>query len=170
MNETVWHERLKLSCKIQPLKNSRGKSTVWRREHYLINLQKYFHIVRGAQPTEWSITHASASPASLETAFAHNHQHTVHLLAAILPNIFRFKKFFFTGRLSNKLVRIWVLKILSNFKCVSTQPCDLSLITTLVWECHLFLDIDLLQGSVATRIRFDGTINNSFTIRYEMLF
>ena len=38
MSETIWHERLKLSCKIQPFKNS-WKSTVWWCEHYLINWQ-----------------------------------------------------------------------------------------------------------------------------------
>jgi len=38
MCETIWHERLKLSCNIRPFKSSRWKSTVWRRsEHYSIN-------------------------------------------------------------------------------------------------------------------------------------
>jgi len=45
MSETVRHERLKLSCKIRPFRNSRSKSTVWRCEHYLINWQNIFTVI-----------------------------------------------------------------------------------------------------------------------------
>ena len=36
-------------------------------------------------------------------------------LPAMLPNVHRFKSFF-TGRLSNKFVRIWLLEILPHLK------------------------------------------------------
>jgi len=80
-------------------------------------------------------------------------------LPAILSNTDRFKSFF-TGRLINKFVNIRLLKILPHLKCVATLRCDLSLITTLVWECRLFSDIDVLQGSVATCMMCGGIFNN----------
>jgi len=46
------------------------------------------------------------------------------------------------GRLSNKIIKMWLLKISSHLKCVVTLPCDLSLIMT-GREYHLFLDIDI---------------------------
>ena len=45
--------------------------------------------------------------------------------------------------------------------------CDLSLITTSVRECRLFSDIDVLQGSVATRIRCDGVFNKGFIANFQ---
>jgi len=115
VSETISHERLKLSCKIRPFKNSRWKSTVWRCEQYLINWQKYFHsahsvclsVFRLFVPFYTSLLlfmshvawnkpdliliwphnprndrlHASASSTSQETAFAHDHQHAIQLLA-----------------------------------------------------------------------------------------
>ena len=86
-------------------------------------------------------------------------------LPAILPYVHRFKKFF-AGRLSNKFVKIWPLKISPHLKCVATLPCDLSLITTLVWKCLLFSDVDVLQGSVATHISCDRVSNNSFIANF----
>ena len=71
-------------------------------------------------------------------------------------------KFFFTGRHSTKFVKTWLLKSSPYPKCVATLPCDFSLIMTLVWECHLFSDIDVLQGSVATRIIRCGGIFSLF--------
>jgi len=75
-------------------------------------------------------------------------------------------KSFFTGRLSNKLAKIWLLKISPHLKRVATLPCDLSLIKTLVWECRLFLDTAVLQGSVAMRIRCDQIFNNGFIANF----
>jgi len=53
-------------------------------------------------------------------------------LPAILPDVHRFKKFFFTGSLGNKFVNIWLLKISPHLKRIATVLCDLSLIATLV--------------------------------------
>ena len=111
MSETIWHERLKLSCKIQPFKNSRWKSTAWRCEHYLINWEKYFHSVRTAQPTEWLIIHfcvisitgncfhsqskTRCPPSCLQfchmftdlKSFFHRHTHTHTHLTALCPRL-----------------------------------------------------------------------------------
>jgi len=54
------------------------------------------------------------------------------------------------------------IKNFTNLKSVATLPCDIALIATLVWECRLFSDTDVLQGSVAMHIRCDGIFNNSF--------
>jgi len=86
-------------------------------------------------------------------------------LPAILPNIHRFKKLFFAGRLSNKFVKTWSLQT-SHLICVATLPCDLPLITTLVWECRLFSDINVLQGSVARRKTYGGFLNNHFIANF----
>ena len=103
----------------------------------------------------------TASSASQETAFAHDQRHAIHLLACIFAKCSPVVKVFFTGKFSNKFVKTRLLKV-SHLKCVATLPCDLSLTTTLVWECRLFSGTDVLQGSVATRMRCDGIFNNSF--------
>ena len=135
---------LRLSCKIQPFKNSYWKSTLWRCEQYLINWQKYFHSVHTAQPTEWSIIciciisvtgnwfcpRSTCKPPSCLQFY----------------QMFTDLKSFFTDRLSSKFVKkIWLLKISPHLKFLGTLPCDLSLITTLVWECRLFSDIDVFK-------------------------
>ena len=50
-------------------------------------------------------------------------------------------------------------------QCIATLTCDLSLNTTLVWECCLFSDIDAL-GGVATCIRCGGIFNSSFVANF----
>ena len=67
-----------------------------------------------------------------------------------MPISHRFKKKF-TGRLSNKHVLIWLLTIPTHPVNVTTVPCGLSLITTLVCDCHSFSDINGSQGSAATQ-------------------
>ena len=70
-------------------------------------------------------------------------------------------KSFYHWQTQQKLVKIWPLKISPQLKRVATLPCAFSLITTLVWECSLFSDTDVLQGSVATRlVRRSGIFNN----------
>jgi len=46
-----------------------------------------------------------------------------------------------------------------------TRPCNLSLglITTSVCDCHLFSNINVSLGSVATIMRRSGIFNNCFT-------
>jgi len=85
---------------------------------------------------------------------------TIHFLArnyAIYSPILRF----FHWGLSHNFF-IWLLKILSHLKYVTTVPCNLSLITTLVCNCHSFCDINVSQGSVATRMRCGGIFNKHF--------
>ena len=75
-------------------------------------------------------------------------------LPAILLNVHRFKKSIFTVRLSDKFLKNMAIENFTTPQmCSYTLPFDLSLITTLVWKCRLFSDVDVLQGSVATRIR-----------------
>jgi len=50
-----------------------------------------------------------------------------------------------------------------HLKCLDTVICDLPLITILVLNCHLFSDITVSQGSVATRLRFGGIFSYHFT-------
>jgi len=71
-----------------------------------------------------------------------------------------------SGKHGNKFVKIRLLKISPRLKCVATLPCDVSSITALVWKCRLFSDNDVLQGSVATRIRRDGTFSNRFIANF----
>jgi len=86
-------------------------------------------------------------------------------LAAILPNVRRFKMFF--SLTNNKFVKkTRLLKISPRLKCVATLACDLSLITALVLKCCLLSHIYVLQGSVATRIRCDGICNNSIIANF----
>ena len=106
--------------------------------------------------------HLHASSTSQETAFAHNHHSAIHLLACNFTKCSPISKsFFFTGRLSNKFVKIWLLKILPHLQCVATPtlPCDLSLIVTLVENVACFGHW-ALQGSAATSIRCGGLSNN----------
>ena len=66
---------------------------------------------------------------------------------------------FFTGRLSNKPFLILLLTISSHLKYVTTVPCNLLLVTALVWDCRSFSDIHDSQGSVATHIRCGEIFN-----------
>jgi len=43
------------------------------------------------------------------------------------------------------------------------MPCDFSLITISVSNCHLFSDINISQGSVVTRLRCGGIFSYYFT-------
>jgi len=155
MSETVWYERLKLSWMTI-------KITVWRCQHYWINWQNMF--------TE-SILHNPRNDRLCASACVINI--TGNCLCSQSPQcnppsclqfyqmFTNFKKFFFTGRLSNKFVKIWLLKILPHLQCVATPtlPCDLSLIVTLVENVACFGHW-ALQGSAATSIRCGGLSNN----------
>jgi len=57
---------------------------------------------------------------------------------------------FFTGRQSSKPVLIWLFTIPPHLRYVTTAPCNLSLVTSLVCDCHAFSDTNVLQGSAAT--------------------
>jgi len=50
-----------------------------------------------------------------------------------------------------------------HFKCLATVIYDLPLITIPVSNCHLFSDITISQGSVATRLRCRGIFSYHFT-------
>jgi len=54
-----------------------------------------------------------------------------------------------------------VIDSLPHLKYISTVPCNLSLITTLVCDCRSFCDVNVPQGSVATHTRCGG-INKHF--------
>ena len=70
---------------------------------------------------------------------------TITFLLVTLPNIHRLKKF--THRLSNKPLLIWLLTTPLHLKYVATLP------------CNCFADINVSQGSVATRARCGGILN-----------
>jgi len=55
------------------------------------------------------------------------------------------------------------LKIPQHLKCLATVIYDLPLITISVSNCHLFSDITISQGSVATRLRCGGIFSCDFT-------
>jgi len=50
-----------------------------------------------------------------------------------------------------------------HLKCLATVIYDLSLLTIPVSNCHLFSDINISQGSVATRLRCGGILSYHFT-------
>jgi len=50
-----------------------------------------------------------------------------------------------------------------HLKCLATVIYDLPLITIHISNCHLFSDITISQGSVATHLRCDGIFNDHFT-------
>jgi len=49
-----------------------------------------------------------------------------------------------------------------HLKCLATVIYDLLLITMPVSNCHLFSDINISQGSVATRLKCDGICRYHF--------
>jgi len=55
------------------------------------------------------------------------------------------------------------LKMPLHLKCLDTVIYYLSLITIVVSNCHLFCDITISQGSVATRLRCGGCFSYHFT-------
>jgi len=118
-SETILQERLKLSCKIQPLKYSRWKSTIWRCEHYSINWQKYLQCPYCTAHRMINYTHLHHQPhRKLLLLTVVNMQST--FLPAICCQMFTDLKNVFTGRLSIKFVKIWLLKISPFLKCVTT--------------------------------------------------
>jgi len=76
------------------------------------------------------------------------HETVMFLLAPIL--------IFFTHRLTNKPVLIWLLTTSAYLKYAATLPCNLSL-----KAC--FADINVSQGSVATYARCSGIFNIHLT-------
>ena len=52
--------------------------------------------------------------------------------------------------------------------CIATVPCDLSLITIPVSNCHLFSDINISQRSVATRLSCGGIFSYHFTANLSL--
>jgi len=53
-------------------------------------------------------------------------------------------------------------------KCLATEPCDLSLIAISVSNCRLFSDINISQGSVATRLRYGGNFSYRYTANLSL--
>ena len=68
-------------------------------------------------------------------------------------------KIFPLTRLINKRLVIWLLTAPPHLEYVTTVLCNLSLITTLVCDCHSFSDINVSQGSVATHMKCGGIFN-----------
>ena len=60
------------------------------------------------------------------------------------------------------------LKMPQHLKCLATMIYDLPLITIPVSNCHLFSDINISQGSVATRLRCGGIFNYHFTANLSL--
>jgi len=55
------------------------------------------------------------------------------------------------------------LKTPQHLKCLAAVIYDLKLIKIPVSNCHLFSDITISQGSVATRLRCGGIFSQHFT-------
>jgi len=53
-------------------------------------------------------------------------------------------------------------KITLHDKCLAVLPCDLSLITMHISDCHQFFDIHISPGNVATRLRYGGIFKHIF--------
>jgi len=79
-----------------------------------------------------------------------------HVLACNFCQIFTDFRLFFTRRLSNKPFLIWLQTTPPHLNCVATLPCNLSLMAC-------FADINVSQGSVATRARCGGIFNIRLT-------
>jgi len=81
-----------------------------------------------------------------------------------MPNIHRFKKSSLADS-ANKPVLMWLLTILYHtLKSNYNVPCNLSLITALVRDCHSLSDINVSPGSVATHMRCGGVFNKYFAV------
>jgi len=136
---------LKPSCNIQPFKNSRWKSTVWRCEHYLINWQNIFTVSIQHNPHDDRL-YASASSTSQETAFAHDVNVQSTFFPAALPNVNRFKKCFSPVDSAISLKNTAIENFIAP-QCVATLPlwffvnCDIRLRMSLVFRHYV------LQGS-----------------------
>jgi len=76
-----------------------------------------------------------------------------HRLTAILSNLNRFKKSFFTGRFPGKFVVRWILQISPHLAHVAILPCET------VMSAKQAIN-DILQGSVATYLRCGRVVNN----------
>jgi len=59
-------------------------------------------------------------------------------------------------------------KMPQHLKCLATVIYDLSLITIPVSNCHLFSDISISQGSVATHLRCGGLFSYNFTANLSL--
>jgi len=55
-----------------------------------------------------------------------------------------------------------------HLKCLATVIYDLTLITIPVSNCHLFSDVNISQGSVATRLRCGGIFSYYFTANLSL--
>jgi len=58
--------------------------------------------------------------------------------------------------------------MLQHLKCLATVIYDFPLITIPVSNCHLFSDINILQGSVATRLECGGIFSYLFTANLSL--
>jgi len=75
----------------------------------------------------------------------------------------------FTDKLNNTFAVKWLLSNPPHLKHVATLPCDLSSITVHVSDFRLFSDIDVSQGSVATRLRCGGIVNERFVAHLQVI-
>jgi len=55
-----------------------------------------------------------------------------------------------------------------HLKCLATVIYDLPLITLTVSNCHLFSDINISQGRVATHLRCGGIVSYHFTANLSL--
>jgi len=79
-----------------------------------------------------------------------------HILTCNFAKYSPILNFFFTHRLSNKPILIWLLTTPPHHKYVGTLPYNLSLMAC-------FVDINVSQGSVATQARCGGIFNTHLT-------
>jgi len=101
-----------------------------------------------------------------DSAQAHRVRETITFLACNLAKWWLVLNFY-------KHTEQWIcskfsLKMPQHLKCLATMIYDLPLITISVWNCHLFSDIDISQGSVAKPLKWGGIISYQFTANLSL--
>jgi len=94
-----------------------------------------------------------------ESAQAHRVRETISFLACNLAKCWLVVKFL-------QHAQQWIcskLKMPQHLKCLATVIYVLPLVTIPVSNCHLFSDITISQGSVATHLRYGGIFDYHFT-------
>ena len=107
-----------------------------------------------------SLTSSSSSSITVPRCTEHVRQSA--FLPVTLPNVGWYQNSFIS-RLNSEFAVSCHWKCHKNLKCLATVPCDFSLITISVSNCHLFSDVNISQGSASTHLRCGGIFNYHFT-------
>jgi len=130
----------------------------------LINWQKYFYSVHIAQPTEWLTIHICVINVTVN-CFCSRSSMCNPPSSLQFCQIFTDLKRFFLGRLSNKFVKIWLLK---NF--TTPETCSYTTLWFIVNHDislrYCFFWILMFDEVVHTRIWCGGIFNNHFIANF----